>query len=200
MMIKAYIAFSKIFLPLMILTCCLMPGESYSQTGDTIREKYFYYINSTPFNAEVFYRDTLIGLTPVRLFSEEKLAGKVTVRKSGYIKEEFDLSDYDHKTGKMIFLKSMTASEDKIVFKNKATQFVKKRNLPGILASGILALTSGALTFNFKEKANDFYSQYVNSGNTNNLDKSKKYDVYYGISLAVMQVSVAGLIYFLFLE
>ncbi|MBI5403797.1 MAG: hypothetical protein HY959_10395 [Ignavibacteriae bacterium] len=200
MMIKAYIAFSKILLMIVILTCSFRAEDSYAQTGDTIREKYFYYINSTPFNAEVFYRDTLLGLTPVRFFSDEKLSGKVTVKKNGYANEEFDLSDYNHKTGKMIFLKSLTGTEEKTVFKNKTTQFVKKRNLPGIIAASLLAVTTGTLSFNFKEKANDFYSQYVNSGNTNNLDKSKKFDVYFGISLAVMQVSVAGLIYFLFLE
>lgn len=200
MTIKAYIAFSRLSLLLLILTCSFWAGESYAQTGDTIGEKYFYYINSTPFNAEVFYRDTLLGLTPVRFFSGEKLSGKVTVKKNGYASEEFDLSDYNHKTGKMIFLKSVTGTEDKIVFKNKTTQFVKKRNLPGIIATGILAIATGTLSYNFKEKANDFYSQYVNFGSTGNLDKSKKFDVYYSVSLAAMQVSVAGLIYFLFLE
>lgn len=199
-MIKAYTASSKIFLVLVILACIFRAGESYARTADTIREKFFYYINSTPFNAEVFYRDSLLGLTPLRFFSDEKLSGKVTVKKNGYENEEFDLSDYNHKTGKMIFLKSLNGTGDNLVLKNKPSQFVKKRNLPGIIATGLIAVTTGSLSFNFKEKANDFYSQYVNGGNTNNLDKSKKFDVYYGISLAVMQVSVAGLIYFLFLE
>jgi hypothetical protein len=200
MMIKAYIAFSKILFIAGILLLALSVKNSSAQNKDSIPERYYYFLNSTPFNAEVYYKDSLLGLTPVRFSSHEKLNGKIILKKSGYENAEFDLADYNFETGKEIFLKSLLVQEDNIVQKNKRTTFVKKRNLAGIIATSLLSVTGGALAYNYKEKANDFYSQYVNYGSTSNLDKSKRYDIYYGLSLAVMQVSLAGLIYYLFLE
>lgn len=199
MTINTYIALSKNIL-LLVLFCVCFSGNLNAQEKDSIREGYIYYINSSPFNAEVIYKDSLLGLTPVRFFSSEKLTGVLTVKKTGYEDAGIDLNGFNFDTGKEIFLKSLTKGTENIVQKNKGTVFIKKRNLTGIITAGLFALTGGLISFNSKEKANDFYSQYVVYGDRNNLDKSKRYDVYYGISLAAMQVSVGALIYFLFLE
>ena len=197
MMIKAYIAFSKIIILALIV---FSANPSIAQSRDSIPERYYYFINSTPFNAEVYYKDSLMGLTPARFSTYEKLTGKILIKKSGYEKVEFNLDEYNFETGKEVFLKSLLGTNDNPVLENSKTNFVKKRNLAGIIASSLLSISGGALAYNYKEKANDFYSNYVNSGNRDNLDKSKKYDIYYGLSLALMQVSLAGLIYYLFLE
>jgi len=200
MTIKAYIAFSKILFAFLVFFLASAGGDSFAQNNDSTKTKYLYFINSTPFNAEVHYRDSLLGLTPVRFVTEEKLTGKIFLKKQGYENSEFDLSGYNFESGTNVFLKSLTVQEEKIILKDSRTGFVKKRDLPGILVSGLLAVTGGALAYNNKEKANDFYSQYISYGDRNNLDKSRRYDIYYGLSLALMQVSVGGLIYFLFLE
>lgn len=196
-MIKAYIAFSKIIILALII---FSANLSIAQSGDSIPGRYYYFFNSTPFNAEVYYKDSLMGLTPVRFSTYEKLTGKILIKKSGYEKVEFNLDEYNFETGKEVFLKSLLGANENPVLENNKTSFVKKRNLAGIIASSLLSISGGALAYNYKEKANDFYNQYVNSGNRDNLDKSKKYDIYYGLSLALMQVSLAGLIYYLFLE
>lgn len=198
-MIKAYIAFSRIFLLAGIL---ILPAfnRSTAQQPEIKDSVYSYYINSNPFNAEVYYGDSLLGLTPVRFISGEKLSGNILIKKMGYRDEVFNLSDYNFDKGADIFLKSSTSTGEKIVFKDKRTDFVKKRSLTGILVSGFVALTTGMYAYNTKEKANDFYNQYLNDRNQDNLNKSNRYDKYSILSLGIMQISVAGLIYFLFLE
>jgi hypothetical protein len=198
-MIKAYIVFSKLTLlaGIMILMTVSRSAAQQPENNDVV---YSYYINSNPFNAEVYYRDSLLGLTPARFTSGEKLTGEILLKKKGYRNRIFNLSDYNFDRGAEIFLESSTSTGEKIVFKDKRTDFVKKRNLTGILVSGFMALTAGMYAYNTKEKANDFYNQYLNNRNQDNLNKSNKYDKYSVLSLGIMQVSVAGLIYFLFLE
>ncbi len=198
-MIKVFIALNKIVLIsgafLLILNFKLQARDL-----DSIPEGYFYFINSSPFNAEVYYKDSLLGLTPVRFFSEIKIEGNIILKKKGYEDFVFDMKQYNFEKGTEIILNSLFPKEEKIVIKNKNINLIEKRNLKGILASAIVSLTTGALAYNSKEKANDFYNLYLENRNQDNLDKSRKYDVYSGISLAIMQVSIAALIYFLFLD
>lgn len=198
-MIKVYIVLNKIFFLTGVLVF-LSGSPLKAQEADSTVTGYLYFINSNPFNAEVYYKDSLLGLTPVRFTSNEKLTGNVFLRKKGYKDESFNLEEYNFEKGTEVFLKPLFSVEEKVVIKDRQTNFVKKRSLTGILTSGIIAITTGMLAYNTKEKANDFYNQYLDNRSQDNLDKSNKYDIYSGISLALMQVSVAGLIYFLFLE
>jgi hypothetical protein len=45
--------------------------------------------------------------------------------------------------------------------------------------------------------ANDNYDEYLKTGDRSKLDKTKRYDLFSGISLAAFQAGLAGLIYFL---
>jgi hypothetical protein len=199
MTIKVYIVLNKVILFSGIFLL-FIASSAISQVQDSTEKRFSYFINSNPFNAEVYYKDSLLGLTPVRFTSGEKLSGNISLKKKGYKIESFNLDEYNFEKGIEIYLKPLFAVEEKSVIKNKGTNFTKKRSLTGILTSGILAVTTGMLAYNTKEKANDYYNQYLDNRNQNNLDKSNKYDIYSGISLAIMQVSVVGLIYFLFLQ
>ncbi|MCX6165384.1 MAG: hypothetical protein NTU73_11105 [Ignavibacteriae bacterium] len=198
-MIKVYIVLNKILFLTGILVFLSGTSLKAQQTDSTVTG-YLYFINSNPFNAEVYFKDSLLGLTPVRFASSEKFTGNILLKKKGFKDESFNLEEYNFEKGNEIFLKSIFSVEEKIVIKDRGTNFGKKRNLTGIITSGILAITTGMLAYNTKEKANDFYNQYLDNRSQDNLDKSNKYDLYSGISLAIMQVSIAGLIYFLFLQ
>jgi hypothetical protein len=197
-MIKAYIVLNKILILTWILILIYCPLKA--QNNDSTAITYLYFINSVPFNAEVYYKDSLLGLTPVRFASAEKLSGNVLLKKKGFRDESFNLDDYNSEKGAGIYLKSVIPQEEKIVLKNYGTSFVKKRSLTGILTSGIIAVATGTIAYNTKQKANDLYSQYIINRNQDDLNKVNRYDLYSGISLALMQVSVAALIYFLFLQ
>jgi hypothetical protein len=199
MMIRVYIVLNKVILFLGIILL-FISSPLMSQVQDSTEKRFLYFINSNPFNAEVFYGDSLLGLTPIRFTSSDKLTGNIFLKKKGYKEETFNLNEYNFEKGINIYLKSLFAIEEKIVIKDKGINFTKKRSLTGILASGFVALSSGLLAYTTKEKANDFYNQYLDNRSQSNLDKSNKYDLYSGISLVLMQVSVVGLIYFLFLQ
>jgi hypothetical protein len=196
MTIRVYIALNKMVFLFGILLS-FFASSLNAQVQDSTEKRFLYFINSNPFNAEVYYRDSLLGLTPARFSSMEKLSGNILIKKKGYKEETFDLKDYDFEKGKEFILKSLFVFNDKVVLKDKGTSFVKKRSLTGILASGLVALATGTIAYNTKEKANNYYNQYLNNRSQDNLDKSNKFDLYSGISLALMQVSIAGLIYFL---
>lgn len=198
-MIKVYIVLNKRIL-LILFFLCLIYNQLKAQSIDSTKVVYLYFINTHPFNAEVYYNDTLVGLTPIRFTTSDRLDGNVLLKKKGYEDVKYDLQDYNFEKGVEINLKFILPTEEKLVLKNRNTNFVKKRSIEGIIASGIIALGSGVLAYTTKEKANDFYNHYVDNRSQSDLDKSRKYDIYSGISLGLMQVSIAGLIYFLFLQ
>lgn len=199
-MIKVYFVLNRIFFFTAVLLLFFPFGKAGAQSVDSSAVLYHYYINSSPFNAEVFYKDSLIGLTPVRITTKEKLSGTVTIKKKNFESVVFDLSDYNFEKGVELVLKSKLPEGEKIVFKNKETDFAKKRNFGMLALSGFAALTSGTFAYNLKQKANDFYNHYLDDRSQDNLDKSKRYDVFYGISVGILQASIAGLIYFLLLQ
>ncbi len=198
-MIKVYIALNKLLFISGILLFFNVSNPNAQQT-DSTSAGYMYFINSNPFNAEVYHRDSLLGLTPLRFISEYKLSGNILIRKKNYKEVYFSIGEYDFSRGVEIMLVSILPVAEKIVIKDKRTGFIRKRSFIKVITSGILAVTTGTLAYTTKEKANDFYNHYLSDRSQGNLDKANKYDLYSGISLAVMQISVAGLIYFLFLE
>lgn len=198
-MIKVYIALNKLLFISGILLFLNVNNPNAQQT-DSTSAGYMYFINSNPFNAEVYYKDSLLGLTPLRFLSDEKLSGNILVKKKNYKENIFNIGEYDFSRGIEIMLVSKLPVTEKVVIKDKRTGFIKNRSLIKVITSGVLAVTTGALAYTAKEKANDFYNHYLSDRSQINLDKANKYDLYSGISLAVMQISIAGLIYFLFLE
>jgi hypothetical protein len=174
--------------------------ELQGDTSITIKFDYFYYFNSNPFNAQVIYRDSLIGLTPLRYFNKEKLIGDITIRKDNYIERVFNLKNYNFKTGYRIKLIPVEKHSFNIVFKNRDTEFKTKRNFLLISSFGAAALLSTYTTINFKNVANQSYDRYLLNYNSDDLDDANRYDIYAAISLVVMQIALAGVIYFLFIE
>lgn len=172
-----------------------------SDTTLNIEFKYYYYLNSTPFNAEIIRNDTLFGTTPFRIFTDKKLTGNTIFRKSNYQDFVFDMNNYNFKTGVDIKLKSdLKSKKDNVIFKNQGTQFKTKRNLPAILLLGAASVTGAIFSIYFKNSANDAYLRYRNTGNTLKLDESNSNDTKFAVSLVLMQLAIGGLIYFLFFD
>jgi hypothetical protein len=90
--------------------------------------------------------------------------------------------------------------EYKEVYKNSQTFFKSKRNLFAILSLSTVSVISGFLSYNFKQKGNDAYESYQITYDRNDLDKSKKYDIYSVLSLCAMELALTGVAYLLFLD
>lgn len=172
-----------------------------SDTVFNIQFDYYYYFNTLPYNAGVFKNDSLLGMTPLRFFNPQQLSGNLLIKKKNYKDYIFDLKNYNFETGENIHLQSKgKVSINDVVYKNRGTQFKTKRNLYTVLGLGAASIAGGYFSINFKNKANKAYDNYVNTGNIALLDQSRSNDTYFVISLALMQVALGGLIYFLFFD
>lgn len=170
-------------------------------TTISINFEYYYYFNTNPFNASVFKNDSLLGLTPLRFFSDNELSGNLFIKKKNYRDFVFDLKNYDFETGANIDLHSKgIESINDVVYKNRGTQFKTRRNLYTIIGLGAASIAGGYFAISFKNKANDAYDNYVSTGNSVMLNQSNSNDTYFVISLVLMQVAIGGLIYFLFFD
>ncbi len=163
--------------------------------------QYFYYFNTNPFNAKVFKNDTMLGMTPLRLFNNEELSGNLIFKKKDYRDFVFDLGTYDFAAGAIINLQPKgKETVNDIVFKNKSTEFNTKRKVLPILLLGAASIVGGYLAINYKNQSNDAYDLYLLDGSQAELDVSSQNDTYFVISLVLMQAAIGGLIYFLFFD
>ncbi|MEO8209925.1 MAG: PEGA domain-containing protein [bacterium] len=173
-------------------------------SGDTtinLNFNYYYYFDTNPFNASVFKNDSLMGLTPLRFFSQDELSGNLVIKRKNYKDFVFDLKNYNFETGENITLQSKgKESINDIVYKNRGTQFKTRRNLYTVIGMGAASIVGGYFAIKFKNKANTAYDNYVSTGNTAQLNESNSNDTYFVISLVLMQMAVGGLIYFLFFD
>ncbi len=172
-------------------------------TSDTtifIKFDLYYFFSTNPFNANVIYHDSIIGVTPLRYFSREKLSGNIIFKKEKYINRIFDLKNYNFETGYSVNLEPLENNSNNIVFKNRSTEFKTKRSYLMVGTFGAATLLSAYTTIILKNKANDSYDKYLISNNSAELDDANRKDIYSAITLVIMQVALAGVIYFLFID
>jgi hypothetical protein len=139
-------------------------------------------------------------LTPLRFFSANKLQGLLLFRKDKFREKSVNLDNYDYSKGISLDLEPITQDDGIIVFKNKQTQFNTKRNFFAIGGFGTAVLAGLLSTIELKDVANKSYDNYLSTLDRNEYDKSRKYDLYAGITLAVMEAAIAGFIYYLFID
>ena len=53
-------------------------------TTINVNFKYYYYFSTNPFDAKVFKKDSMLGYTPLRFFTDEELTGNLIFKKSNY--------------------------------------------------------------------------------------------------------------------
>jgi len=193
----------KIILTYIIFLILILQTECYAQQDtllmkDKVETNYFYFFNSNPFNANVLYNDSLIGITPLRFYSSEKLNGNTIFKKTDFKDLIFDLKNYNFEKGVEVNLDKI--HNFNLVEKDRLSQFKTKRNYGLIIGTGLVTLLGGFSAVRFKNIANNSYDNYQITLNNSDLDKSNKYDIYSGIGLAVMQIAFIGFIYFLFFK
>ncbi|HEX2786320.1 MAG TPA: PEGA domain-containing protein [Ignavibacteria bacterium] len=165
----------------------------------TVNFRYYYFIDTDPDNAQVLNNNIFLGLTPLRYLSETSLTGKLLFKKDGFFNQELSIvnNQYDY------FAKlRKTNGEANIseVMKDRQTQFKSPRNLPMISLFSAAVLGTGFAAYRTKTVANNYYDEYVRTQDVTLLDKSNKEDVYFYVSIGLMQAALAGLIYYLFIK
>lgn len=97
-------------------------------------------------------------------------------------------------------LKDSIPNENIKVIKNKSIFFNRKRDYTKIGISSLITIGGTVTSYLLKNESIENNNLYQQTNNQEYYDKSKKYDIYFGVSMAVTQIAFAALIYFLFFE
>lgn len=149
-------------------------------------------IASEPYAARISYRDSIIGKTPFILstFAEN---GMITLSKDGY--ENLTLT-FDVSTP---FLYGLLVSQGG-ASNNLSSLYLEKeelRNTVPIIVTASSAVVTGIAAAYLKIRADNLYSEYRTTGNTEQLRQIRQLDVASGVAFGISQLSLALLTYFL---
>jgi len=193
------LSYNKLFFLILIFTLIFAYGKSIAQTSNlrtqtkimldsintdsTIAIKEVL-LNSSPQDAYVFCRDSLIGNTPLFVQSSFR---NLTLRKNGY--DDINILWSDITPGKVILMNYNGQEKEKSFF---------QKDIFKILTAGIVVL--GGTTAYFKLKADNKFEEYEFSGNSNLLDDTRKYDLISGITFTALQINFGLLLYYFLIE
>lgn len=138
------------------------------------------FLSSSPANAEVFFRDSLIGSTPLSI---NQNVSQIELRKENYKPLSVNTRDLS---------KNPVLNLDYIGKKRQESFF--KTDLFKVLLGTAVAL--GGTAVYYKLKANDTFDQYNQSGDAALLDKTNRYDLISGITFGALQINFGVLIYY----
>jgi hypothetical protein len=167
-------------------------------------------LESDPAGAEVYVGDSLIGRTPLRVrrsmldsirawFPARAAWGARMVRP--------DTAAVSAELGVMLlrfdparFPGAPPLSDAPVVgtAEERRNGFVLPR--ADVLLPGTLAVGAGVAAVMLKQHADGLYDDYLRTGDDSLLSQTKKYDIYAGVSLALLQVGLGYFIYRLLAE
>lgn len=148
-------------------------------------------LRSVPHGAAVFREDSLLGHTPLDVPRDSSL---LTLRAAGF-------DD--------VFLRVEEVEEEAHIVTLPAEQSAPMLeewkgdiSAPGLRVAvpAGLALIAGVASVMFKQHADGLYDDYLRNPDGALLSEVKKYDIYAGISLAIVQVGLGYLAYLLFAD
>lgn len=151
-------------------------------------------LRSLPHGARVLRGDSLLGVTPLMISAD---AGSLRIEALGYEGVDWDPVS----TTRSEFLVVLRSVPDlqpppQVRIQNR----VLRLPAADILTAGAVSLAAGIAAVILKQDADGYYDDYLLSGDASLLSQTKKYDIYAGISLALMQMGLGYIIYRLFDE
>jgi hypothetical protein len=183
-------------------TCSLQAGDTVKFIARFLKG---YSLNSTPFGAEVYVNGILHGTTPLVLRLPEGEAASVEIRKAGYQTAQLQAGKAREAGQQETRLYAVTLKAD------QATELIREveqsrrlfrvsKNRRIALAAAGLSLASGVAAILLKDKADNFYQQYLTTGlpaaRESAYQRTVDYDRYSGIATAVFEASFAISFYF----
>ena len=170
-------------------TVTVHPSEHLCRT---VSFPIIYHITSTPFNAMVQYGDSVIGQTPL-LLSGTLRAGQIIISKEGYQAAILSLNTDNFEVHAELRPLEHTVPHTRSMY---LADIQPKNNLPIYITTGT-SVISGVIAAYCKIKADSYYNDYQINRNPHTLNDVKRLDTLSGISLAVSEVSLVMLSYFL---
>ncbi len=150
-------------------------------------------VRSLPHGAAVFRGDSLLGRTPIDLPAD---TATLTIQAVGYSTEALRPSDVEN-DAVLVRLEAVSYS--------RPAEFEVRSDvisLPGadILLPAGVGLAAGIVAVILKQYADARYDDYLATRDEKLLSEAKKYDIYAGISLAVLQLGLGYFVVRLFEE
>jgi hypothetical protein len=144
-------------------------------------------LRSVPYGAAVYRNDVFLGYTPLDMPADTTM---LTIHKPGYRSQTVRANEVEY--GALLVVLHAELGPRPAEF----SMLGDPVNVPGldIVLPGGLTLAAGVAAVMFKQYADARYEDYLDSRNDALLSEAKKYDIYAGLSLALMQL---GLGYFI---
>jgi len=185
---------------LLLVIAVIFHTVIYAQQKDSLELPYNY-VDSAPQNADIYFNNEHLGKTPLFFVWKDSIfPGQLKVSAEGYTTHIETI----HSAGliKRFYnlVKLGSKKDNDLVIDGKNPHFDEPRKIFPIVISSLAAIGAGVSAFHFKSLALENRDIHEQSGDPGALDKKKKYDIISGISLAVFQLGMGALIYFLLLE
>ncbi len=153
-----------------------------------------YFINSIPSGANVIYNDSLVGITPT-ILSIKDSPSFLKILKDGYRQVSIPLEENKSSINISLIPQDNLLNIQPTFLSRDGTQLQTSVYLSvgGTIAFGITAAL-------YKIQADENYRKYRATSNEQYLKKTRKFDVFAGISLAACEISSFILAYLLLSE
>lgn len=150
-------------------------------------------LRSLPHGAKVFRGDTLCGITPLRVQAGD---GPLRLEALGYEGADWDPSSTTRGEYLLLLRPLDEVTGNGVEYRGGGLR------LPAadVLLPAGAGLLAGVAAVILKRQADAKYDEYLATGNEELLSQTKKYDIYAGISLALLQLGLGYFIYRLFDE
>jgi len=147
-------------------------------------------INTQPSGADVIYKDSVLGKTPLILYTIND-NDLIKIKKNGYKTSEI-MIDVSNPNIYLPLETTLSLENSNIYLQKDAIHFK-----PSIYFAGGSAIIFGVNAAWLKLKADKYYNEYKLNGDSNVLKRMKKYDRLSAVSLVACQLSSIMLTYLL---
>lgn len=145
-------------------------------------------LRTLPHDARVFRGDSLLGTTPILVGRD---AGPLRIEALGYAGTDWNPVHAERRDMLVVLDPLDMTMDSKVEFRGTGLRLPPVEVL---LPAGI-GLAAGMAAVIFKQKADGLYDDYLGTGDDSLLSQTKKYDIYAGISLALLQMGLGYVIY-----
>jgi len=151
-------------------------------------------VNSTPYGAAVLFGDSLIGYTPLTLNCDDMK--RISLEKPGFLPKTVETRTGGVSRNIILQPDGAEIVSSRVHLHNNSFELPAAKVL---LPAGI-GLAAGITSVILKQSADRSYENYLSTGSETSLARTRRYDVYAGVALLVLQASLGYFTYLLFIE
>lgn len=193
----------------LLLLCVMVAGVGSAQERE-VPTRGVVVLESEPTRAEVYVGDSLIGHTPQRIArsmldsvrvcfpSRDAWDAQVLRPDTTALSAELGVLLLRFDAGRMLLAPSLASAPVVGAAEERRSGMAFPRT--DVLLPGTIALGAGIAAVMLKQHADGLYDDYLRTRDESLLSQTKKYDIYAGVSLAILQVGLGYLMYRLLAE